>query len=90
MTFKLDYLYNEGLPDSFVPLDPIFSFLNSRVPIFGQHKYLHYRRWFRNELASYLNEVVADAQTRDSPFWNLAFIQRLPREHTGRTKELRA
>jgi asparagine synthase (glutamine-hydrolysing) len=90
VTFKLDYLYSEGLPQWLAPLDELVSYLNSEVRIFRRHRYLHYRPWFRNELAAYLNEVVSDSRIRLSPFWNADFIDRLAQEHTcGRKNYLR-
>jgi asparagine synthase (glutamine-hydrolysing) len=80
--FKLDYLYSEGLPQWLAPLDQLLSCLNSEVRIFGRHRYLHYRPWFRNELAAYVNEVVSDSHIRLSLFWNADFIDRLAQEHT--------
>jgi asparagine synthase (glutamine-hydrolysing) len=82
-TFKLDYLFNEGMPDRLLALDPLFGYLNSSLQIIGRHKFLHYRRWFRNELAADLREVLADPSTRQSPFWNPQFLDRLADEHIG-------
>lgn len=80
-TFKLDYLFNEGMPDRLLPLDPLFGYLNSSLRIIGRHKFLHYRRWFRNELAPALREILADCSTRQSPFWNPQFLGRIASQH---------
>jgi len=85
-TFKLDYLYSEGLPHSLSPLDPLFDRLNSRVGLLGLHKYLPYRRWFRRELAGYLNDVSKDVRTRQSPFWNPDFVNHMASEHIAGRK----
>jgi asparagine synthase (glutamine-hydrolysing) len=63
---------------------------HTEVRIFGRQRYLHYRRWFRNELAAYINDVVSDSHIRLSPFWNADFIGRLAQEHRqGRKNYLR-
>ena len=66
MTFKLDYVHKEGLPHRLSPLDPAIGGL-SMFGVIGLHKYLPYRRWFRNELRGYVSEVLSDARTTASP-----------------------
>jgi asparagine synthase (glutamine-hydrolysing) len=85
-TFKLDYLFNEGMPDRLLLLDPLFGYLNSGPGIIGRHKFLHYRRWFRNELAAGVREILADPSTRQSPYWNSQFLDRIAGEHIGGQK----
>jgi asparagine synthase (glutamine-hydrolysing) len=79
-TFKLDYLYNEGLPHWLSPLDSSFRRLQS-LRILGLHKYLHYRSWFQKELADYLNDALAAARAQPGGFWNSAFLECMAREH---------
>jgi asparagine synthase (glutamine-hydrolysing) len=80
-TFKLDYLNNEGWPHWLSPVDPIFTSITSSLKIVGLHKYLHYRRWFRRELAEYLSSIITDVRTRQMPFWNSDFLERMASEH---------
>jgi asparagine synthase (glutamine-hydrolysing) len=44
-------------------------------------KYLHYRSWFRKELAEFINDVLVDARTRQMPFWNSSFLESLASDH---------
>ena len=88
-TFKLDYIYSEGLPHLFTPLDTLIGRL-SGVGVLGLHKYLPYRRWFRRELAPYVREILTDAKTRQMPYWNSDFLQRMATEHiSGRKNYVR-
>jgi len=80
-TFKLDYLYNEGWPSWLSPVEPIFASAVSTLKIIGLHKYLHYRSWFRHELAEYLKSVVNDSQTRRSQYLNCGFLSQMANEH---------
>ena len=80
-TFKLDYLYNEGMPGRLSALDPVFNFCASGLGILGLHKYLHYRQWFRQELAAYIHDVIGECQRQENGFWNSDFISRLARDH---------
>jgi len=79
-TFKLDYLNNEGWPSWLSPVEPVFRHVTSTLKIIGRHKYLHYRSWFRHELASYLRSLINDSQTQ-SRFWNCDFLRQMANEH---------
>lgn len=80
-TFKLDYLNNEGWPNWLWPFDSVFTRVTSSSKIVGLHKYLHYRRWFRCELADYLKDVVNNARTQQAPFWNRRFLEKMVTGH---------
>jgi asparagine synthase (glutamine-hydrolysing) len=80
-TFKLDYLNNEGWPNWLSPLDPVFTRMTSRLKIVGLHKYLHYRNWFRRQLADYLKNAIGDARSQHLLFWNRDFLGRMVNEH---------
>lgn len=83
VTFKLDYLYNEGLPHWLSPLDPLLGKFNSGTGFLGRHKYLHYRRWFRSELADCIKQQLNDSTTLQLPFFNPAFVRELAAAHIG-------
>ncbi len=78
---KLDYLYAEGLPHWLSSFDRLFDLVDSGARLFGWHKFLHYRRWFRRELADYIARVLKEAQSRRSAFWNSGFLETLAHEH---------
>src|SRR5438552_10694248 len=79
---KLDYLYAEGLPHWLSSFDRLFDLVDSRARLFGRHKFLHYRKWFRRELAEYIAGTLKEVQTRrSSPFWNFGFLETLAHEH---------
>src|SRR5262245_50722036 len=80
VTFKLDYLHKEGLPHRLSPLDPAINGL-SKFGVLGLHKYLPYRRWFRNELSTYVRQVLSDARTSRLPYWNLEFLTSIVEQH---------
>jgi len=93
ITFKIDYLHNEGLPGALTPFDPL---LNALTPtsVIGLHKFLPYRRWFQNELALHVKEIVTDQRTRSLPFVDGSFFDKMLNEHnTGHknfTREINA
>jgi hypothetical protein len=73
-----------------VRLDPLFGQFYSALRLYGQHRYLPYRRWFRTQLATHIQQVLTDTRVRQSGFWNPGFTERLAWEHiTGRKNYLR-
>ena len=85
-TFKLDYLNNEGWPNWLAPFDSIFTRVTSNLRILGLHKYLHYRRWFRRELAGYLQDAITKVRNRQTPFWDPHFLEQMVEDHTSGRK----
>lgn len=80
-TFKLDYLYNEGMPHWLSRADSCLARLDAHHRVFGSHKYLHYRRWFRRELAGYVVERLSDPATSRCGPWNRAFLEQIAQDH---------
>jgi asparagine synthase (glutamine-hydrolysing) len=82
VTFKLDYIYSERLPNWLAPFDPLIGHLDT-VGILGLHKFLRYRSWLRIELATYLNDALATVRARQMPYWNSDFLERMAKEHVN-------
>ena len=80
-TFKLDYIYTEGLPHSLDRLTPILDAFNTGALFFGRHKFLHYRRWFRQELAQFVSERIQDIAARGSELFDRPYLQKMLSEH---------
>jgi asparagine synthase (glutamine-hydrolysing) len=88
MTFKADYLANDGLPGALSFLDPLLDWGHRRVGLPGLHKFLWYRRWFRRELSGWLREQLADSSVRQMPFWNHAWLGGLADRHVSGRQNL--
>jgi asparagine synthase (glutamine-hydrolysing) len=85
-TFKLDYLNNEGLPHFLSWIDRFFNREQLCWQFLGRHKYLHYRRWFRKELARYVKDTVTDPETKRISFWNANFLEAIAKDHAAGRK----
>ncbi len=81
VTFKLDYYNNEGLPHRLSPFEPFLKRISSSFGIVGLHKYLHYRSWFRHELAEFVREAVLQSATDAAAFFNPAFLDTMAAQH---------
>jgi asparagine synthase (glutamine-hydrolysing) len=82
VTFKLDYLHKEGLPDWLMPFESALGALD-RAGMLGLHKYLPYRLWFRHDLAKYVTDVLTDPQTARLPYWNAGMLSSIARDHVA-------
>lgn len=80
-TFKLDYYLNEGMPNGFGILDELISLIDFKNIIFGSHKYLFYRKWFRQELFSYVYDRINEACLSSNPIWNIHFLKKMAHRH---------
>jgi hypothetical protein len=76
--FKLDYRVTDGLPNWLTPLDPALDVLHDRSWVVG-HRFLRYRRWFRQQLRDYLRDRIAAA--RQNPLWDRTRLESLAEDH---------
>jgi len=86
LSFKLDYHCQDGMPHWLSSLgSTLLDALSSRPNVgnwlFGPHRYLHYRGWFRKELADYVRERLAAANVSQSHLWDRDLSGRLAAEH---------
>lgn len=79
VTFKFDYICNDGLPGWLSPLDPVLDSLAGRKILFGHHKFLRYRRWLRCELAGYLKNAWGNV--RADGIWNRKVLDQIATQH---------
>ena len=57
--------------------------------ILGCEYYLHYNRWFRNELAGALRDILLDSKTLARPYWNASCVRQIVDDHVhGRKNNL--
>lgn len=81
LSFKCDYAYNEGMPGPFGVLDPIVWQTGVTTGLLGRHKYLHYRSWFRRDLASYVQAALASRRVRENGLWSKTSLAVMERQH---------
>lgn len=81
VTFKLDYLRNDGMPHWLTPAEPMLDRVGACLPLFGRHKYLRYRQWFRRELAEHVRDALASSSVRQSGLWDKPFVAGLAEAH---------
>ncbi len=61
--FKAEYAYDYGMPQWVAHIDHLFAPLHLERLWLGRHKVFHFRVWYRDELASYVREMLLDQRS---------------------------
>lgn len=80
-TFKAEYAYDYGMPQWLAGLDHFFSPLKLERLFLGRHKLYHYRVWYRDILASYVQEMLLDSRTLARPYLERKGVEAIVRGH---------
>lgn len=67
-TFKAEYAYDYGMPESVARVDHALSWLHLERLFLGRHKLLHFRVWYRDQLSQYVREMLLDPLTLSRSF----------------------
>jgi len=80
-TFKAEYAYDYGMPHWLAGLDHSLSPLRLERLFLGKHKMYHYRVWYRDILASYVQEMLLDSRTLSRPYLERKGVEAIVRGH---------
>ncbi len=82
-TFKAEYAYDYGMPQWVSRIDHLFSPLRLERLFLGRHKFIHFRVWYRDALASYVREMLLDRRTLSRPYLQRQGVEAIVRGHLG-------
>lgn len=82
-TFKAEYAYDYGMPQWLAGLDHRLSFLHLEKAFLGRHKFYHFRVWFRDGLAKYVQDILLDPRTLQRPYLNGPRVETIVKDHTS-------
>ncbi|MGB0046761.1 MAG: asparagine synthase-related protein, partial [Terriglobales bacterium] len=80
-TFKAEYAYDYGMPQWLAGLDHFFSPLKLERLFLGRHKLYHYRVWYRDILANYVQEMLLDSRTLSRTYLERKGVEAIVRGH---------
>jgi asparagine synthase (glutamine-hydrolysing) len=83
LTVRAEYAMDYGMPPALARCDRWLRWLRWERLFLGRHKFCHFRTWYRDELAGFVQSVLLDARTFGRPWWRRAAVERLVREHTS-------
>ena len=80
-TFKAEYAYDYGMPQSMARVDHALSRLHLERLYLGRHKFYHYRIWYRDALANYIREMLLDPRALSRPYLNSSVVEYIVTRH---------
>ncbi|HEY6770510.1 MAG TPA: asparagine synthase-related protein, partial [Candidatus Sulfotelmatobacter sp.] len=80
-TFKAEYAYDYGMPQWLARMDHAVSPLRLERLFLGRHKFLHYRVWYRDQLAGYVRDILLDPRTLSRPYLQAKNLERIVTSH---------
>lgn len=66
--FKAEYAYDYGMPNWIAQLDHLLRALRLERLWLGRHKVFHFRVWYRDQLATYVREMLLDSRSLARPY----------------------
>jgi asparagine synthase (glutamine-hydrolysing) len=79
--FKAEYAYDMGMPQWLAQLDHVFSPLHLECLFLGRHKPFHFRFWYRDALAGYVQEMLLDERALSRPYIERDGLRAVVRHH---------
>lgn len=83
-TFKAEYAYDYGMPQSVARIDHLFSGFRPERLFLGRHKLLHFRVWYRDILSAYVREMLLDPRTLSRPYLERKSVEAVVNGHINR------
>jgi asparagine synthase (glutamine-hydrolysing) len=80
-TFKAEYACDYGMPQWAARMNSAVAPLHLDHVFLGRHKFLHYRTWYQNELASYVQEILLDRRTLMRSFFEPKQVEAMVTGH---------
>jgi asparagine synthase (glutamine-hydrolysing) len=82
-SFKAEYAYDMGMPQWLARLDHALSPLRPERFFLGRHKPFHFRVWYRDVLAAYLQEILLDERALSRPYIERKGLEAVVRGHVN-------
>jgi asparagine synthase (glutamine-hydrolysing) len=80
-SFKAEYAYDMGMPQWVARIDHAFSPLHLERLFLGRHKVFHFRVWYRDMLAEYVQEMLLDPRSLSRPYLERKGLEAIVRGH---------
>ncbi len=80
-TFKAEYAYDYGMPQSVARIDNLFSAFRFQRLFLGRHKFLHFRVWYRDQLSGYIRQILLDPLSLSRPYIKKEAIESIIASH---------
>jgi asparagine synthase (glutamine-hydrolysing) len=71
------------MPQWLARLDHAFSRLRLETLFLGRHKFHHFRVFYRDDLSSYVKDIILDSRTRQRAYLQGARLEQMVNNHLG-------
>lgn len=85
LTFKAEYAYDYGMPQWLAKIDRCLKPMRPERLFLGRHKFYHFRIWYRDRLAGYLQDVLLDSRSSARSHLEPYRLKTIVREHLAGT-----
>jgi asparagine synthase (glutamine-hydrolysing) len=80
-TYKAEYAYDYGMPQWVAKADHLLSSLRLERLFLGRQKFYHFRVWYRDQLSTYVREILLDPRTLSRPYLNPKKVEEVVQDH---------
>jgi len=80
-TMRAEYAFEHGDPQWLAWSDRWLLGRQLEKRFVGLHKFTHFSRWYRDELAGYVREILLDRRTLERPYLNAKAVETAVEEH---------
>jgi asparagine synthase (glutamine-hydrolysing) len=84
-TFKAEYAYDYGMPQWLAKVDHVLSPLHLEKLFLGRHKFYHFRVWYRDQLSSWVKEILLDGRSRSRNYLDWKVLEKMVENHGNGT-----
>jgi asparagine synthase (glutamine-hydrolysing) len=80
-TAKAEYAYDYGMPQWLARIDRLLAPLRLERMFLGRHKFYHFRVWYRDQLATYLKQILLDPLSLARPCLRRNVVKQMVCDH---------
>jgi asparagine synthase (glutamine-hydrolysing) len=80
-THKAEYAYDYGMPQWVARIDHCLSAFHLERLFLGRHKFYHFRIWYRDALAKYIQEMLLDRRALARPYLDRQGLENMVNGH---------
>ena len=80
---RAEYAFDYGMPQWLARADHLLGPLRLERLFLGRQKFCHFRVWYRDELARYVQEMLLDPKTLNRPYLNRKNVEKVVGQHTS-------
>jgi hypothetical protein len=81
--FKMEYYAGHGMPSSAARIDRLLGPFSLERMFLGKNKYYHLRQWFRDELASFVKDILYDRRSLSRDYLDPSEVRKVVTMHTS-------